>query len=201
MPVTSGPSGSANDTAIPMIQAWRVLSHHGHAERSAWIAAVTSAGELDGFVAALDYPMYVVTTRAGHERAGCLVGFTTQTSIDPQRFLVCISKANATARTIGEATHVAVHLLAREAKELARLFGEESEDWTDKFAQCDWHDGPYDVPVLDAAVAWFVGEITERLDVGDHTGLLLSPVASGGQSSEDVLTFQQLKDLDPGHPA
>jgi flavin reductase (DIM6/NTAB) family NADH-FMN oxidoreductase RutF len=162
---------------------------------------VTSSGELDAFVAALDYPMYVVTTRAGDECAGCLVGFTTQTSIDPQRFLVCISKANATSRTVEDATHLAVHQLGPDARDVARLFGEESEDWTDKFAHCDWHDGPYDVPVLDAAAAWFVGEITERLDVGDHTGLLLSPVASGGQSSDDVLTFQQLKDLDPGHPA
>jgi flavin reductase (DIM6/NTAB) family NADH-FMN oxidoreductase RutF len=162
---------------------------------------VTSEGELDAFVGALDYPMYVVTTRAGDDCAGCLVGFTTQTSIDPQRFLVCISQANATARTVEQASHVAVHLIRESDEELARLFGEESEDWTDKFARCDWHHGPYDVPVLDRAVAWFVGEIVQRLDVGDHTGLLLAPVASDGRSTADVLTFQQLKNLDPGHPA
>jgi flavin reductase (DIM6/NTAB) family NADH-FMN oxidoreductase RutF len=85
--------------------------------------------------------------------------------------------------------------------DLARLFGEESEDWTDKFAQCAWRDGPYGVPVLDASATWFVGEIVDRLDVGDHTGLLLAPVATGGHPTSDVLTFQQLKDLDPGHPA
>lgn len=162
---------------------------------------MTSAGELDEFVAALDYPMYVVTTRAGDERAGCLVGFTTQTSIDPQRFLVCISRVNATARTVTGATHVAVHLIGRDHIDVARLFGEESEDWTDKFAHCGWRDGPYDVPVLEAAAGWFVGEIVERFDVGDHLGLLLDPLVSGGQPARDFLTFQQLKDLDPGHPA
>src|SRR5438309_2098916 len=115
--------------------------------------------DIDGFVAALDYPMYVATTRAGADRAGCLVGFTTQTSIDPPRFLVCISKANATARTVAGATHVALHLLAPADKDVARLFGEESEDWTDKFARCAWQDGPHDVPVLDAAVAWLINKI------------------------------------------
>jgi flavin reductase (DIM6/NTAB) family NADH-FMN oxidoreductase RutF len=31
-------------------------------------------------VSLLDYPMFVVTTRAGDEPAGCLVGFATQVS-------------------------------------------------------------------------------------------------------------------------
>ena len=162
---------------------------------------MTSGVDLDDFVGALDYPMYVVTTRAGDDRGGCLVGFTTQTSLDPSRFLVCISETNATARIVAKATHVAVHQLAREHMDLARLFGEESQDWTDKFARCVWRDGPYDVPVLDDAAAWFVGEIVERVDLGDHQGLLLAPVATGGKSDGQILTFQQLKDLDPGHPA
>jgi flavin reductase (DIM6/NTAB) family NADH-FMN oxidoreductase RutF len=162
---------------------------------------VRSDVDLDAFVGALDYPMYVVTTRAGDDRAGCLVGFSTQTSIDPPRFLVCISEVNATARTVSAATHVAVHQIKRTDKELARLFGEESEDWTDKFARCAWHDGPHGVPLLDGAAAWFVGEIAERLDLGDHCGLVLVPVAVGDRSDGDILTFQQLADLDAGHPA
>jgi flavin reductase (DIM6/NTAB) family NADH-FMN oxidoreductase RutF len=93
---------------------------------------VTSDADFGQIVGELDYPMYVVTTRAGDDRAGCLVGFTTQTSIDPQRFLACISRANATSRTVESATHVAVHLVGRDHVDLARLFGEESEDWTDK---------------------------------------------------------------------
>ena len=39
-------------------------------------------------VSLLDYPMFVVTTRAGDESAGCLVGFASQVSIRPPRFLV-----------------------------------------------------------------------------------------------------------------
>ena len=43
---------------------------------------------LDPFVGALDYPMYVVTAAgAGAEWDGCLVGFATQCSIDPARWV------------------------------------------------------------------------------------------------------------------
>ena len=49
-------------------------------------------------VSMLDYPMYVVTTRAGDQRAGCLVGFTSQVSIGPPRFLVGLSDKNHTYR-------------------------------------------------------------------------------------------------------
>src|SRR4051794_16109384 len=136
--------------------------------------------DLEPFVSRLDYPVYVVTTQAGDDRAGCLVGFTTQTSIDPPRFLVCISKANATSRTVAAATHLAVHQLAPKDMDVARLFGEESEDWTDKFAQCSWQEGPYEVPGLDAAVGGVVGGGGERGDGGDHDRVLLAPGAAGG---------------------
>src|SRR5688500_11613792 len=42
--------------------------------------------------AKLDYPLYIVTTTANDdgERSGCLIGFATQCSIHPPRFLACI---------------------------------------------------------------------------------------------------------------
>lgn len=44
---------------------------------------MTAEDSLEALTAALDYPMFVVTVAAGGERAGCLVGFATQCSIDP----------------------------------------------------------------------------------------------------------------------
>lgn len=51
----------------------------------------------------LDYPMFVVTTRVGEVRAGCMVGFTSQVSIHPARFLVGLSKRNHTYRIARDA--------------------------------------------------------------------------------------------------
>src|SRR5690606_8349284 len=48
----------------------------------------------DRFTDALDYPMYVVTAEADGERAGCLVGFGSQCSMRPARFMVWVSELN-----------------------------------------------------------------------------------------------------------
>jgi flavin reductase (DIM6/NTAB) family NADH-FMN oxidoreductase RutF len=45
-------------------------------------------------MAALDSPLIVVTTADERERAGCLVEFHVQSSIDPHRYCVWLSKAN-----------------------------------------------------------------------------------------------------------
>jgi flavin reductase (DIM6/NTAB) family NADH-FMN oxidoreductase RutF len=108
----------------------------------------------DQLVGLLDYPMFVVTTRAGDELGGCLVGFTSQVSIRPSRFLVGLSKRNRTYRVARRATHLAVHLLPRRHRALARLFGGETGDRVNKFDRCAWSAGPEGVPVLDGAIWW-----------------------------------------------
>ena len=154
-------------------------------------------------VAELDYPMYVVTTAAGGERSGCLVGFGTQTSIHPPRFLACISKKNHTYGVALRADVLAVHFLSDtpEERELAELFGSETGDATDKFAEAGWHAGPGGVPLIDGIPNHFAGRILERFDLGDHDGFLLEPI--GVEKGEELheLGFQEAKDIPPGHPA
>ncbi|XRQ16231.1 flavin reductase family protein, partial [Actinomadura welshii] len=106
--------------------------------------------------------------------AGCLVGFTTQTSIEPFRFLVCLSRQNQTYRTAEAATVLAVHVLGRDEdqRELAALFGSETGDEVDKFARCSWQPGPEGVPLLSGAQRHLVGRILERVTLGDHAGFL-----------------------------
>jgi flavin reductase (DIM6/NTAB) family NADH-FMN oxidoreductase RutF len=149
----------------------------------------------------LDYPMFVVTTYDGSTRAGCLVGFATQCSIDPRRFLVCVSDKNHTHRVVARAGTVVVHVLPEERHDLAALFGGETGDEVDKFARCDWTPGPDGVPVLDAAAGWFAGRILDRLVLGDHTGLVVEPFAGSAGGDADLLRFAHVRDLDPGHDA
>ena len=59
--------------------------------------------------AGLTSPMIIVTARHGDEIDGCLVGFSTQCSIDPTRYLVCLSKRNNTYRIALCATSVFVY--------------------------------------------------------------------------------------------
>jgi flavin reductase (DIM6/NTAB) family NADH-FMN oxidoreductase RutF len=158
--------------------------------------------DLDAVVDLLDYPMYVVTARDESERAGCLVGFASQVSINPRRFLVGLSNKNHTYRVARGANRLAVHVLDRDDRELAELFGGQTGDDVDKFAQCDWQEGPDGVPLLTAAPAWFSGRILSNDPLGDHVGFLIEPdVAHVADGDLSLLTFALVKDLEPGHDA
>jgi flavin reductase (DIM6/NTAB) family NADH-FMN oxidoreductase RutF len=94
---------------------------------------------------------------------------------------------------------VAGHAPAADQRALAELFGGETGDEVDKFARVAWHEGPEGAPILDDVDAWFVGRVVDRLDTGDHLGLLLAPVAASAGTAPAGLTFQSVKDIDPGH--
>lgn len=149
----------------------------------------------------LDYPMLVVTAADGAARAGCLVGFATQCSIDPVRLSVWISKANRTWRVAVSTEVLAVHFLAADQAALASLFGGETGDEVDKFAACRWHAGPEGVPLIDDCARWIVGRVLRRDDGGDHVGHLLAPIAASAGVWQGQLGFQAVRGLDPGHAA
>jgi flavin reductase (DIM6/NTAB) family NADH-FMN oxidoreductase RutF len=149
----------------------------------------------------LDYPMFIVTAAAGGERAGCLVGFATQCSIDPLRFIVCLSDKNRTFRVAQKASLLAVHLVPEGADDLARLFGSETGDEIDKFERCSWTPGPEGTPVLDDCGNWFAGQILDRVDVGDHWAFLLEPLRGADRLGQGAFSFQEARWIEPGHEA
>jgi flavin reductase (DIM6/NTAB) family NADH-FMN oxidoreductase RutF len=157
------------------------------------------ANEVHRLVSELDYPMFIVTATDGEERAGCLVGFATQCSINPPRFLVCLSDKNRTFRVARGAELVVVHLVPAEATALAELFGSETGDDVDKFERCAWHEGPGGTPVLDECGNWFAGRILERVPAGDHCALLLEPFDAHSDGDERAFTFHRAKRIEPGH--
>jgi flavin reductase (DIM6/NTAB) family NADH-FMN oxidoreductase RutF len=148
----------------------------------------------------IDYPMYIVTVAHGSERSGCLIGFATQCSIDPIRFLVCLSDKNRTYRVAQETDALGVHLVPGHADELAELFGSQTGDDVDKFARCAWREGPEGVPVLADCPNWFAGHVLERLEAGDHQVLLVEPF-DFGEGDVSQLDFHRARRLEPGHEA
>ena len=152
-------------------------------------------------VAQLDYPMFIATVADGDERAGCLIGFATQCSIRPPRFLAGISDKNRTFRVAQGARAMAIHLVPEDASELAELFGGETGDELDKFARCGWRPGPDGLPLLDDCPNRFAGRILERIEFGDHDAILLEPVAAERGTDSDEFTFHRAKRIDPGHEA
>lgn len=167
--------------------------------------AAEAARVFHDLVSGIDYPMFIVTAAAGDERDGCLVGFATQASIDPPRLVVMLSKANRTFRIAAGSPQLVVHFLHQANRDLASLFGEATGDQVDKLAGCEWRSvegvGP---PILTGTRGWVAGSILARMDCGDHVAHLIDVTAGGRDRASPTgsqLSFQAVKDLEPGHPA
>ena len=162
---------------------------------------MTPRDAFQSLVSGMDYPMFIVTASTGSENAGCLVGFSTQASIDPPRMMVMISKENHTYRVASAAEELVVHFLGENNFDLAKLFGEETGDEVDKFARCEWRPTPHGSPVIDGTLGWVACQVVARFDAGDHVGHLVEPVYGESTGSADQLGFRAVRTFSPGHPA
>lgn len=157
--------------------------------------------DFSDLVGDLDYPMLIVTAAAGGEKAGCLVGFAAQCSIEPPRFVVWLSRNNHTFRVAREADGLTVHFLSSDDERLAALFGGETGDEVDKFALCRWREGSGGAPVLEDCARWFTGRVIEQIPTEDHVGFLLEPLESTKGPWAGQLGFQSAREIPPGHEA
>lgn len=155
----------------------------------------------DDLVSDMDGAMVIVTTEHGGERAGCLVGFHGQCSIHPPMYAVWLSNLNRTSEVASAATHLAVHVLSRRDHPIAELFGGETGDEVDKFAECTWTAGPGGVPLLDDCPNRFVVERVTLLDAGgDHRCVVGRPVDAQRVAAVEPLRLAGVLDIDAGHP-
>jgi flavin reductase (DIM6/NTAB) family NADH-FMN oxidoreductase RutF len=158
--------------------------------------------EFARLIAGLDPAMAVVTAVSDRERAGCLVGFHAQSSIEPERYVVWLSKANHTFRVGLHARYFAVHFLSEDDSEVARLFGTVSGDRVDKFATCAWEPGPEGLPILADCPRRIVATRVALLDEGgDHVCVVLEPTDVSPAAPFRPLRLSATEDLQPGHEA
>jgi flavin reductase (DIM6/NTAB) family NADH-FMN oxidoreductase RutF len=151
------------------------------------------------FVGSLPGPALIVTAAEGAVRQGCLVGFATQASIDPPRLLVCLSVANATFDVAVRAGRLGVHVVPADRPDLAELFGGETGDEVDKFAQVAWREGDGGEPLLVECGTRLSGRTLTRVAFGDHVGFLLEPVTVWAAPSGQGLDIRRAARIDPGH--
>ena len=117
-----------------------------------------------------------VTAYDGSSRAGCLAGFTTQVSIDPARFLVCVSEQNHPHRIVAGAATAAVHAL-RVGGRAGRRAGAGG---------------------LRGVVR---GPHPRTPPARRPHRLLLEPFGGTRPGGADLLRFAHVRDLEPGHEA
>jgi flavin reductase (DIM6/NTAB) family NADH-FMN oxidoreductase RutF len=158
--------------------------------------------DFNTLMAALDSPLIVVTTADERERAGCLVEFHAQSSIDPQRYCVWLSKANYTYRVALHSSHLVIHFLTADDLPLADLFGTQTGDTVDKFAGLPVDSGPGGAPVLRQCPNWLAVRRIALLDEGgDHVCLTTEPVTAQAAGPFRPLRISQAGHLRAGHGA
>jgi len=158
--------------------------------------------DFNTLMAALDSPLIVVTTADERERAGCLVEFHAQSSIEPQRYCVWLSKANYTYRVALHSSHLVIHFLTADDLQLAELFGTRTGDTVDKFKGLQVDSGPGGVPVLRQCPNWLAVRRIALLDEGgDHVCLTTEPVAAQTVGPFRPLRISQAGHLKAGHGA
>jgi flavin reductase (DIM6/NTAB) family NADH-FMN oxidoreductase RutF len=154
----------------------------------------------DVVVSSTEAAMVVVTSAIEGETAGCLVGFHSQSSIEPRRYAVWLSKANHTYRVASRASHLAVHALTEDDRDLAVLFGTRTGDDVDKFSLCDWRPGRAGVPLLTRCPHLSVLRRLTLLDEGgDHVCVVGEPVMARSGGRFAPLRLSAVRDLRPGH--
>lgn len=157
------------------------------------------AEAFDRIVSNLEYPMFVVAAASGDDADACLVGFTTQCSIEPPRFAVCLSKANHTYDVALGSETLVVHRLRADQHEIAEHFGGTSAyDDPSKLTECDWRPGPGGAPVI-VGCDWFAGRVLQHVDMGDHVLFQLEPI-DGEVREVDQLGSQEAFDIEAGRP-
>jgi flavin reductase (DIM6/NTAB) family NADH-FMN oxidoreductase RutF len=151
-------------------------------------------------VASTDPALIIVTAAAAEERAGCLVEFHSQSSMEPPRYCVWLSKANYTYRVALHTTHLGIHFLTSADLPLAELFGTQTGDEVDKFAGLEVSSGAGRTPVIERCRNRMVVRRTALLDEGgDHVCVVTEPVEVGSGGPFQPLRISHAPHLVAGH--
>src|SRR5699024_10445358 len=117
----------------------------------------------------LDPPLLVVTAADGAERAGCVVGFHSQCSLEPLRYALWLSTVNRTYRVALRSDYLGIHLLGVDDDGLGRWFGGHTGDEEDSFAGIGVDPGPGGVPLVRGVPGRFSARRVALLEAdGDH---------------------------------
>ncbi|GIE31845.1 flavin-dependent reductase [Actinoplanes italicus] len=116
----------------------------------------------------------VVVTAPGEPATGFTATSFTSVSLDPPLVSFCLAQSASAWPAVQAADTVAVHVLGQEQEHVARTF---STRGIDRLAEHGaWREGPGGVPLLDGVLARLVCRVVDRVQAGDHTIVLATPL-------------------------
>jgi flavin reductase (DIM6/NTAB) family NADH-FMN oxidoreductase RutF len=123
----------------------------------------------------------VVTTLTPEgEPAGLTVNSFNSVSLEPPLVLWSLALKAGSLDAFRACSHYAVSMLAADQLQIAKTF---ADSHVDRFATTRWHAGPFDLPIIDGAVAALIVANRNQHLEGDHiifVGEVVSFDAPGG---------------------
>jgi flavin reductase (DIM6/NTAB) family NADH-FMN oxidoreductase RutF len=145
-----------------------------------------------------DREVWLLTTRAGGERAGMVATFVSQASIVPEspRVVVGVARQHHTWSVLQRSGRFVLHLLTENQIELVWCFGLQSGHAVDKWTGLAWEEGAAG-PRLADVLAWLDCRVEATLDTGDRTLFLAEVVDGRRERAAPPLTMRRLIQLAP----
>jgi 3-hydroxy-9,10-secoandrosta-1,3,5(10)-triene-9,17-dione monooxygenase reductase component len=109
----------------------------------------------------------VVTATGPRGHAGMTTNAVSSLSLEPILLLVCFENTSRTLPIVRDTGRFAVNVLRGEDLDLSRVFASKMVP-AEKFRSVT-HNVEHGVPVLNSALAWFVCDLEELIERGDHT--------------------------------
>jgi flavin reductase (DIM6/NTAB) family NADH-FMN oxidoreductase RutF len=108
----------------------------------------------------------IVTTRdADGTPTGLTVNSFNSVSLEPPLILWSLALKASSLQAFRNCRYYAVNVLAAHQLEAAKVF---ADNRADRYAQVAWHDGPFDMPLIDGAVASLIVSNRSQYIEGDH---------------------------------
>lgn len=115
----------------------------------------------------------------GHE-TGMLASWVQQAAFDPPALTVAINRKRYLVDWLAQQPRLAVSIVGEQQKELLRHFGRGFEPDVPAFEGIGIDRAPATgLPVLSDSLGWLEGEVTGRLDAGDHLVCLVTLTGGG----------------------
>ncbi|HYV14853.1 MAG TPA: flavin reductase family protein [Conexibacter sp.] len=131
-----------------------------------------------------------VITSAGPTGAtgGMTANAVCSVSLDPLLLLVCFEQSARTLPLVREAGRFAVNVLRAGSEDVARVFASKVPEG--EKVQGVGHRLEERMPVLDAALAWVVCDVTQLIPAGDHEIAIGEVVAMDVAEGEPLLWYR-----------
>lgn len=139
---------------------------------------------------ALSYGLYIISSEADGQAAGCVANTFQQVTSAPLQVSVALNKENVTTGVIQKSGRLAAVCLAETATmELIGTFGFRSSADEDKFASFKTEHDEAGVPyVAEQAVARFSAHVVQEVDLGTHI-MFIAEVDEAEAFGGDPMTY------------